>query len=302
MGKTVVIQPGGYHPFHAGHYALYQNILNTFPGADVYVAATNDTSNRPFPFEIKKRLANIAGVKNSQFVQVKNPFQPTEILKNYNPEEDVVIFVRSEKDKNSNPKPGLTKKDGSPAYFQLYTGKNLQPFGKHGYIYYLPTVEFGPGIKSASEIRNIWPKLNTKRKLAMVMSLYPKTRENQKLAQNIVKMLDLGINGKEIPESYNFNSMKNKISKKYVIETFKDNYKNADVHDILAYAKRHYPEQEDLQDAFVKFVLRSLKHSKEDSEEQAKKIKKLEKEIDQIKSIVDKFEKVNEGNDYIQEK
>ena len=193
--------PGGFHPFHAGHAALYQSAVQAFPNADVYVAATNDTKTRPFPFEIKEKLAKVAGVQDGRFVQVTSPFQAKEILQNYNPDEDVVVFVRSEKDRDQQPKPGGTKKDGSPAYFQPYTGKDMRPFSEHGYMAYLPTVEFGPGIKSATEIRNIWPQLNDRRKLAMVMSLYPKAQENQKLAQNIVKMLDLGMGTEEVAES-----------------------------------------------------------------------------------------------------
>jgi cytidyltransferase-like protein len=57
--KTVVIMPGGFHPFHAGHIALYNQAVEAFPGADVYVAATDDTSKRTFPFVVKeKRLTN----------------------------------------------------------------------------------------------------------------------------------------------------------------------------------------------------------------------------------------------------
>ena len=191
--STIVIMPGGFHPFHAGHASLYQSALKAFPGADVYVAATNDTKTRPFPFAIKEKLAKVAGVAPGHFIQVKSPFQPREITDKFNPEQDVVIFVRSEKDRNESPKPGGTKKDGSPAYFQPYTGKDVQPFGKHAYMAYLPTVEFGPGISSATEIRNAWPKLNDKRKTAMVMSLYPATQKNPKLAANVVKMLDMGM-------------------------------------------------------------------------------------------------------------
>jgi hypothetical protein len=191
--------PGGFHPFHAGHASLYQSALKAFSGADVYVAATNDTKTRPFPFAIKEKLAKVAGVAPGHFIQVKSPFQPREITDKFNPEQDVVIFVRSEKDRNESPKPGGTKKDGSPAYFQPYTGKDVQPFGKHAYMAYLPTVEFGPGISSATEIRNAWPKLNDKRKTAMVMSLYPATQKNPKLAANVVKMLDMGM-GNELAE------------------------------------------------------------------------------------------------------
>lgn len=192
--KKIVIIPGGYHPFHSGHYALYQSAKKAFPDADLYVAATADTKSRPFPFEVKEKLAKLAGVKQGEFVQVKSPFRAEEITSKYDPEQDVVIFVRSEKDRSEQPMPGDKKKDGSPAYFQPYTGKNLKPFGKHGYMAYLPTVEFGPGITSASEIRDAWPRLNEKQKLAMVMSLYPKTQQDIKLAKVVASMLDSVMN------------------------------------------------------------------------------------------------------------
>lgn len=81
--KQVVIMPGGFHPFHAGHAALYQSAKAKFPGADVYVAATNDTSERPFPFAVKEKLAQLAGVPKGRFMQVKSPFGAEEILAPY---------------------------------------------------------------------------------------------------------------------------------------------------------------------------------------------------------------------------
>jgi len=70
---------------------------------------------------------------------------------------------------------------------------------QHAYMVYLPTVEFGPGMTSATEIRSAWPTLNPKRKTALVMSLYPKTQSNPKLAATVVKMLDTAM-GTEITE------------------------------------------------------------------------------------------------------
>jgi hypothetical protein len=214
--RQIVIMPGGFHPFHAGHAALYKSAVKAFNNADTYVAATNDTKTRPFPFAIKEKLAKLAGVADEHFVQVKSPFQAKEITQHYNPDEDVLIFVRSEKDKTEQPKPGGTKKDGSPAYFQPWTGKNLQPFSKHAYIAYLPTVEFGPGITSATEIRNAWPKLDDRRKTAMVMSLYPVTQKNPKLAANVVKMLDMGMGEQENVEEAKKKKKKKKKSSRAV--------------------------------------------------------------------------------------
>lgn len=193
--STVVIMPGGFHPFHAGHFALYQSAKKAFPDAEVFVAATNDQSERPFPFQLKEKLAKLAGVEYGHFVQVKSPFQAKEITQHFNPEQDVLIFVRSEKDRNESPKPGGTKKDGTPAYFQPWTGKDVQPFAKHAYFAYLPTVEFGPGITSATQIRKAWPTLNDKRKLALVMSLYPAAQKNLKLAQTVASMFDQVMGG-----------------------------------------------------------------------------------------------------------
>lgn len=188
---TVVVLPGGFHPYHAGHYALYQSAQRTFPDADVYVAATDDRSARPFPFKIKEKLAYLAGVEPGHFVQVKSPFRAEEITSRFDPEKDQLIFVRSTKDANQPPLAGGVKKDGKPAYLQPLQGsKKLQPFNKHAYMAYLPTVEFGPGITSASEIRAAWPGLNQRQKTAMVMSLYPRAQGNAKLAATVVKMLD----------------------------------------------------------------------------------------------------------------
>jgi hypothetical protein len=191
---TIVIMPGGFHPYHAGHHALYQSAQRAFPDAEVFVAATNDTSSRPFPFAVKEKLARLAGVESGHFVQVKSPFRAEEITSRFDPQRDVLIFVRSEKDAGSQPQPGGVKKDGSPSYLQPLLGaQKLEPFSKHAYMAYLPTVEFGPGMTSATQIRGAWPTLNEKRKTALVMSLYPVTQKNPKLAATVVKLLDAAI-------------------------------------------------------------------------------------------------------------
>ena len=187
--RKLVIMPGGFHPFHAGHAALYDAARRTFPDADVYVAATDDTSTRPFPFAVKEKLAKLAGVEPGHFVRVKSPFRAEEITKGYDPEDTVLIFVRSSKDQDKQPKPGGVKRDGSPAYLQPLSD-DPQPMTQHGYMAYLPTVEFAGGLTSATEIRNRWPELDSRGKLALVMTLYPKTRGNQRLATTVAKLLD----------------------------------------------------------------------------------------------------------------
>ena len=220
--KQLVIMPGGFHPFHAGHLALYQSAKQAFPDADVKVAASNDTSARPFPFALKEKLAQLAGVPPGNFYQVKSPFGAEEITSKYNPETTQLIFVRSEKNSRTgtnpegplpaepDPKTGKLplvtrgKRKGLPVsdrlqYYQ--PDQPMAPMSQHAYLAYFDTVEFGPGMRSATEIRSAWPTLNEKRKTALVMSLYPKTQSNPKLAATVVKMLDTAMGTEGVTEA-----------------------------------------------------------------------------------------------------
>ena len=209
--KKLVIIPGGFHPFHAGHKALYDAAVAAFPSADVYVAATKDTSNRPFEFPIKEKLAQLSGIPAHRFIQVKSPFRAEEITQHFNPNDTQLIFVRSEKDRNEQPQAGGVKKDGNPSYLQPYKRNGLQPMSQHGYMAYLPVVQFGPGMTSATEIRAKWPLMNPDQKAELVHALYPQTEGNDKLTTVTSKLLDAGMKvakpaavspvGKEVDEA-----------------------------------------------------------------------------------------------------
>jgi hypothetical protein len=193
--KKLVIIPGGFHPFHAGHMALYNSVMEKYPNADVYVAATADTSSRPFPFELKQKLAKLAGVPAHRFIQVKSPFVASEIKQMYDADDTVLIFVRSEKDATSQPQPGQIKKSGEPGYLQPYKIRDRAPMSKHAYMDYMPTVQFG-GMTSATEIRTKWPDMNSDEKINLVHTLYPATANHEQMTQTVIKMFDqtLGTN------------------------------------------------------------------------------------------------------------
>jgi hypothetical protein len=197
--KKLVILPGGYHPFHAGHKALYDAAREAFPSADVYVAATADTSSRPFSFDLKKKLARIAGIDGHRFIQVKSPFRAEEITQHYDPKDTQLIFARSEKDREQQPQAGGIKKDGTAAYLQPYRRNGLESMNKHGYMVYLPTVQFGPGMTSATEIRAKWPEMQPAEKVRLVQQLYPDTQQKTQLADVIVKMFDT-VMGRSVDE------------------------------------------------------------------------------------------------------
>ena len=190
--KVIVVYGGGFQPFHAGHMSSYEQAKKAFPSADFYVAASNDTKNRPIPFKDKQFLAQQAGVKD-KFVQVSQPVNPTEILSHYNPKKDILVLVRSERDPVN-----YTKKDGSPAYYQPFKSiKECVPFnpeGGHGYIFVTKKHVFtvnGQEVYSGSQIRSMYAKADDKGKKEIIKDLYPKANNSAK----VKKMLDKYIGG-----------------------------------------------------------------------------------------------------------
>ena len=153
-----------------------------------------------------------------------------------------------------------------------HKGQPMAPMSRHSYLAYLPTVEFGPGMTSGSEIRNAWPKLNERRKTALVMSLYPRTQVDPKLAANVVKMLDTAI-GTEVTET-------------------RQEPQDPELHRARAYARGHYTGvQDDPELAFDKWVQRSLMHSSQDDKLQDQILKVLSGKVDALEKQIQQLQK-----------
>ena len=177
--RVFVVYGGGFQPFHRGHLSSYLQSKNEFADADYYVAASNDTKVRPIPFVDKKFLAQQAGVTDP-FVEVKTPINPREIMAKYDPEQDVFILVRSERDPVS-----YTKKDGSPGYFQPFVDiGSCEPFRRHGYVYVTSKADFivaGQEIYSGSQVREMYQNANDAVRQAMIKDLYPEATKPKKI-------------------------------------------------------------------------------------------------------------------------
>ena len=198
--KIVAVMPGGFHPFHPGHKSLYDWAVETFGQDNVYVAATNDTKSRPFPFDVKQKLAAMAGVPANRFMQVKSPFNALAyegILGDAS--QTALVFVRSEKDKTSHPLPDQVRKsDGNMGYLISFKGKDdLETADTHGYLAYGPTIDFdfsGMSIKSASELRAAWPEMSEEDKLKAAELMYPGN------GQTAAQLLDQALSSAPEPE------------------------------------------------------------------------------------------------------
>ena len=193
--RIIAVMPGGFHPFHPGHKSLYDWAVKTFGQRNVYVAATNDTAARPFPFDVKKKLAGMAGVPEANFIQVKSPFNAMS-YKDIVDADTALVFVRSQKDKAEQPLPDQTKKNGEPGYLRTYTGKDLNTSDEMGYMAYGPTINFdfsGMQIKSASELRATWPEMSDEDKLKAAKLMYGNG------AETAVQLLNKALGDPEAP-------------------------------------------------------------------------------------------------------
>ena len=201
--RIVAIMAGGFHPFHPGHKSLYDWSVKTFGKENVYVAATNDTITRPFPFDVKKKLASMAGVPADRFIQINtSPFN-VKAYTNLLDDNTALVFIRSDKDRNEEPLPDKMKIDrktkqltNEPRYIRSWTGKDVKTHDEMGYIAYGPTIDFdfsGMQIKSASELRSTWPNMSDEDKHKAAALMYGDGHDEA------VQLLDKALGGSDAP-------------------------------------------------------------------------------------------------------
>jgi len=81
-------------------------------------------------------------------------------------------------------------------------------------------------------------------------------------------------------------SAKKQLVESTVIETEEAKKHDPELDQILNYAQQHYPGAADKTEAFVKFVIHSLRHSEEDDKHQDQEINDLEREVDSIQNAM----------------
>ena len=154
--KTIVaIYPGRFQPMGKHHAEVFKWLQRKFGTQHTYVATTDKVQlpKSPFNFREKRSIILKHGIKN--IVQVKNPYNPTEILDKYDPKTTAVVIVYGKKDAG---RLRTTKKDGTPGYYQDFSKSknNLLGYDRHGYFVISPHISLkvkGFGEMSGTTIR-----------------------------------------------------------------------------------------------------------------------------------------------------
>ena len=97
--KTVIaIFPGRFQPMGPHHVQTYNWLAKKFGKANTFVVTSDKVKlpKSPLNFKEKQSILNKHGIKN--VVQVRNPYQSVELLKDFDPETTAAVFMVGEKD------------------------------------------------------------------------------------------------------------------------------------------------------------------------------------------------------------
>jgi len=178
--KKIALMPGRFQPPHIGHLKAWQYLRDKYDDAYIVTSDKTEPGRSPFNFQEKKSLFIHAGVPSDHIIQVKNPYQATEIVSQFDANNTVVIFGVSEKDMTEDPRFGFKpKKDGSPGFLQPFKQNqaNLQPVSTHAYVATVPTFKFNVGgvpMRSATEFRRDFAQADDSKQAQMITDLYGK--------------------------------------------------------------------------------------------------------------------------------
>jgi hypothetical protein len=204
--RVVAVYAGRFHPFHHGHAGVFQEMASKFGINNTYITTSSkvEPESSPFTFQEKEIMMQAAGVPAGHVVEETVPYSPRNLPAKLglDPSRDVLVFGVGKKDMASDPRFAFTPlKDGTPSYFQPWTGKNLMPFDNnktpdgqragHGYIYPVPDIQFkiaGSTVNSASAIRNLYRSATDAGRLSILQELYPDA--NDSILNRIKKIFD----------------------------------------------------------------------------------------------------------------
>ena len=177
--QKVVVYGGRFQPFHAGHYKTYKHLCSVFGAKNVYIASSNvqDSNKSPLSFNEKRDIAvKVFGISPSKFIQVKNVYQPIEILRDFDSTNTAIIVALGEKD---------SMRLGGQ-YFKPYTNdRDMEGYMTRGYVYSkTPSNSFG-----ATDVRDMFrSKLSVDQKEKQFQKFFGKYNKD------VFQMLDKGLN------------------------------------------------------------------------------------------------------------
>ena len=162
--QQVVVYAGRFQPFHKGHYATYEHLVKKFGKQNVFIGTSNQQGGPKSPFNFKEKreiMMKMFNIPPSQIVQVKNPYQPKEVLDNFDSKTTAFITVVGEKDE--------ARLGGK--YFKKYDGRPESGYLDQGYVYVSPMQK---NSISGTDVRNWLSASDDSQRKSGFKKAYPK--------------------------------------------------------------------------------------------------------------------------------
>jgi len=136
--KVVGIYAGRFQPFGPHHKKVYEWMEKQFDDAYITTSDIKKPPKHPMNFKEKVRHMKKMGIPSNKIVKEKIPYVATSVLKKFDKDTTVVVYVFGKKDAGR--LAGGTKKSGGKTYYQDYkkNKNNLEGHYKHGYILTAP--------------------------------------------------------------------------------------------------------------------------------------------------------------------
>jgi hypothetical protein len=171
--NPIVILPGRFQPFHAGHYHVYKTLVDKYGPDNVYIATSDKTEpgKSPLNFDDKQKLiSKMFGIDPGHIIKTRVPYAPVELLSKMDPNRPA-IFALGEKDADR-----LT----TGKYFSPHSDKSeMEPFKTKGYVLHVPDFEMDVGGQniSGTAIRDTFAKGDEEEKRNLFKKIYGKFDE-----------------------------------------------------------------------------------------------------------------------------
>ena len=164
----VVVYAGRFQPFHKGHYTTYSHLVQKFGENNVWIGTSNKSGGPKDPFnflEKKKIMTTMFGIPANKVVQVKNPYNPTEVLSGFSPKTTAFVTVVGEKD---------AARLGGKYFKKFHNGAGFKPatgYEENGYVYASPAQ---PNAISGTDVRKWLSVGDESKRKAGFKKAYPK--------------------------------------------------------------------------------------------------------------------------------
>ena len=185
VNDIVVVYAGRFQPFHKGHYATYSHLVQKFGKDAVWIGTSNKSGGPKDPFnflEKKTIMTTMFDIPKNKVVQVKNPYNPTEILSGFSPKTTAFVTVVGEKD---------AQRLSSKYFKKFHAGAGFKPASGYGESSYVYTSPAQPNPISGTDVRKWLSTGDESQRKAGFKKAYPKF--NPKIYNMITQKLG-GVN------------------------------------------------------------------------------------------------------------